>query len=65
MKAIYVCKKCRCEMFDRPSKQYGRCPSCGHKLYPDGYTEEAVSDGYFDGFRGKVYPAPSWEEDLR
>ena len=33
--------------------------------YPDGYHSEAVSDGYYDGFMGKIYPAPSWPEDRK
>ena len=32
---------------------------------PDGYHSEAVSDGYYDGFMGKIYPAPSWPEDRK
>ena len=64
-KTIYSCKNCDCLLFDRPSKDYGRCPRCGHKLYPDGYHSEAVSDGYYDGFMGKIYPAPSWPEDRK
>lgn len=63
MKTIYTCKKCGQELFARPTKEYGRCPNCGYKLYPDGYSENPVSDGFYDEFRGKIYPAPSWEND--
>ena len=63
MKTVQTCDNCNCEMFDSPSKNYGRCPACGYKLYPNGYSEHAVSDDYYDGYRGKIYPAPSWEND--
>lgn len=63
MNTVYTCKRCNCLMFSRPSKDYGRCPQCGYKLYPSGYNSEAVSDDFYNGFRGKIYPAPSWQED--
>ena len=63
MKSVFTCKNCNCMMFSCPTKDYGRCPQCGHKLYPNGYNREAVSDAFYDGFQGKIYPAPSWPED--
>lgn len=62
-KTVYTCQKCDCLMFAQPTKEYGRCPQCGHKLYDDGYDRQIVSDDFYDGFMGKIYPAPSWPED--
>ena len=58
---VYVCKECGCGMCEAPSKEKGRCPQCGYKLYPNGYREEAINAS---ALPGALYPAPSWEEDL-
>ena len=65
MKYVYTCKKCTLEMYAEPTKEYGRCPQCGHKLYPNGYITHPVSDDYYNGAWYKQYPAPSWEEDTK
>lgn len=59
---IYICKRCGCEMCKKPTKEYGRCPnpSCGYKLYPDGYEVAIINAS---DLAGKIYPAPSWEDD--
>ena len=64
MTTVYTCDKCGLIMADQPSYSYGRCPECGHKLYPNGYSREAVSDDYAREMT-KYYPAPSWEEDVK
>ena len=56
--SVYLCEECGCEMCEKPTKEYGRCPNCGHKLYPDGYEVAIVN---YDP--PKIYPAPSWEDD--
>lgn len=49
-------------MCERPTREYGRCPnpSCGYKLYPDGYEVAIINASYL---QGKIYPAPSWDDD--
>jgi len=64
METVYSCSKCGIILFEKPTRERGRCPNCWNKLYPDNYDMQVVHDGYIDGFNGKVYPAPSWEEDL-
>ena len=59
---IYYCDVCGLPMVERPSVEKGRCPDCGHKLYPDGYHSDYVPDGMAPP---SYYPAPSWEEDTR
>ena len=62
---LYRCNRCwnhgrEFVMVERPTREKGRCPNCGHKLFPDGYTAIQGADPVF-----KFYPAPSWEEDIR
>ena len=65
MKYVYTCDKCNLEMFSEADSNYGRCPQCGHLLYPDGYTKHPVSDEYYDGAWYKLHPAPSWDIDRK
>ena len=64
METVYSCKSCGNMLFDRPTKEKGRCPYCWAKLYPNNYDSQMVPDGFTSSIIGKVYPAPSWEEDL-
>ena len=59
---LYECKRCGLIMVERPTREKGRCNngSCGHKLFPDGYIAREGHEPVV-----KIYPAPSWEEDLR
>ena len=60
MTLVYKCKRCDLTMVERPTREKGRCPECGNKLYPNGYYETYEPDPVY-----RFYPAPSWEEDLR
>ena len=58
---VYQCNDCDLIMVERPTFHKGRCPRCGNKLYPNGYTEHNISATTIQSY----YPAPSWEEDLK
>ena len=62
MNRIYICKNCGLEMVEEPTFYKGRCGQCGYKLYPSGYKIALIPD---DLYIASIYPAPSWEEDLK